>query len=511
MAQEAGAAPARPSPAPSSLGSKSGQDVPPSEPDLEGFSGDEKNGRVQHGLSMAQRIMHSLSGTVASFTGTRQQQLVTHYSSVAALSGETADELCAKPTSWLEGDVVLANVSVAKIVGDTVFVSRSETALYKYFVRHHLSVKACNELLSVVMHPDFDPLTVRFKAVESWHSRMAVMNQYGIQYKNMRDETIDGAQDVHFYYRPAWKIVEGMLASSVFAPHLLFGYQPDMDPANPSDFSARRFGEFVSADWMKEATALYPDPEDTLIAVFMGSDATKIKNRGSAHPFYLSLGNFCNWFRRLGVAWRLCGMVPQLDHALMREVKKGVVGTRQASRSARARRERQLFLDCAWLILKSLVDVVNEGGRHVLCGDGKVYKFLTILAAWLTDRMEHELIVGSHPHNCYHCAVPQHLKDCQTDARLLDSADVQEQIETAITTGQYGGDVWREKYAPSSTSGLPILGTETWPDGSVHTDMVQSWERYDHCSSTTGFRADRNPLHQLPHCNLNQVCMYIHI
>ena len=118
MAQEAGAAPARPSPAPSSLGSKSGQDVPPSEPDLEGFSGDEKNGRVQHGLSMAQRIMHSLSGTVASFTGTRQQQLVTHYSSVAALSGETADELCAKPTSWLEGDVVLANVSVAKIVGD---------------------------------------------------------------------------------------------------------------------------------------------------------------------------------------------------------------------------------------------------------------------------------------------------------------------------------------------------------------------------------------------------------
>ena len=132
MAQEAGAAPARPSPAPSSLGSKSGQDVPPSEPDLEGFSGDEKNGRVQHGLSMAQRIMHSLSGTVASFTGTRQQQLVTHYSSVAALSGETADELCAKPTSWLEGDVVLANVSVAKIVGDTVFVSRSETANFVY-------------------------------------------------------------------------------------------------------------------------------------------------------------------------------------------------------------------------------------------------------------------------------------------------------------------------------------------------------------------------------------------
>ena len=36
--------------------------------------------------------------------------------------------------------------------------------------------------------------------------------------------------------------------------------------------------------------------------------------------------------------------------------------------------------------------------------------------------------------------------------------------------------------------------------------MVQSWERYDHFSVTTGFRADPNPLHDLSQWNLNQIC-----
>ena len=47
--------------------------------------------------------------------------------------------------------------------------------------------------------------------------------------------------------------------------------------------------------------------------------------------------------------------------------------------------------------------------------------------------------------------------------------------------------------------------SETWPDGSTHHNVVQSWERYDHFFVTTGFRADPNPLHDLPHCNLNQI------
>jgi len=79
-------------------------------------------------------------------------------------------------------------------------------------------------------------------------------------------------------------------------------------------------------------------------------------------------------------------------------------------------------------------------------------------------------------------------------------------IEEANTTGEYGGDKWHLKYAASSTKALPILASETWPDGSTHHNVVQSWERYEHFSVTTGFRADPNPLHDLPHCNLNQIC-----
>lgn len=58
----------------------------------------------------------------------------------------------------------------------------------------------------------------------------------------------------------------------------------------------------------------------------------------------------------------------------------------------------------------------------------------------------------------------------------------------------------------SATKALPILATEVWPDGSTHHNVLQSWERYDHFSATTGFRADLNPLYDLPHCNLNQMC-----
>ena len=43
---------------------------------------------------------------------------------------------------------------------------------------------------------------------------MHVLNKHGIQYTNMRDDAIDSAQDVHFYYRPAWDIVVDILDST---------------------------------------------------------------------------------------------------------------------------------------------------------------------------------------------------------------------------------------------------------------------------------------------------------
>jgi len=133
---------------------------------------------------------------------------------------------------------------------------------------------------------------------------------------------------------------------------------------------------------MKWFTVLFGDAALTILAIFVGSDATEVKNRGSAHPIYISLGNFLDSFRLTGKAWQTSGLVPRLDHSLMRE--KGyhnkVFGERAASGQARSRRERQLFQVCAWTVLKSLVDVVHEGGRHVLAGSGLVLKALPLVA-----------------------------------------------------------------------------------------------------------------------------------
>jgi hypothetical protein len=365
-------------------------------------------------------------------------------------------------------------------------------------------VKACNELLAILRHASFDPTTIRYANLETWHKQMDILNKHGIQYANMRDDTIDGAQDVHFYYRPAWDIVVDILASTRFTQYLRHGFRPEYN----ADSGEREYGEFVSADWMKWATTLFGDAALTILAIFVGSDATQVKNRGSAHPIYISLGNFLDSFRLTGEAWQTSGLVPRLDHSLMREkgYRNKVFGERAASRQARSRRERQLFQACAWTVLKSLVDVVHEGGRHVLAGSGLVLKALPLVAAWNTDREEHNLITGAHPHTCFHCKVPAHLKDTVGEWPLIDSTNVKDMIEEANTTGEYGGDKWRLKYAASATKALPILASETWPDGSTHHNVVQSWERYDHFSVTTGFRADPNPLHDLPHCNLNQIC-----
>jgi len=93
---------------------------------------------------------------------------------------------------------------------------------------------------------------------------------------------------------------------------------------------------------MKWATALFGDAALTILAIFVGSDATQVKNRGSAHLIYICLG-FLDSFCLTGEAWQTSGLVLRLDHSLMQE--KGycnkVFGERAASRQARSRRDQQ--------------------------------------------------------------------------------------------------------------------------------------------------------------------------
>jgi len=102
------------------------------------------------------------------------------------------------PVTCQSDDVHLQGVQVTQVIDDAVFVSSSETTVFQFCVRHNLGVKACNELLAILRHTSFDQTTIQYANLETWQKQMDVLNKHGIQYANMRDDTIDGAQDVHF-------------------------------------------------------------------------------------------------------------------------------------------------------------------------------------------------------------------------------------------------------------------------------------------------------------------------
>jgi len=64
------------------------------------------------------------------------------------------------PVTWQPDDVHLQGVQVTQVIGDAVFVSSSETAVFQLCVRHNLGVKACKELLAILRHTLFDPTTI---------------------------------------------------------------------------------------------------------------------------------------------------------------------------------------------------------------------------------------------------------------------------------------------------------------------------------------------------------------
>ena len=91
------------------------------------------------------------------------------------------------------------------------------------------------------------------------------------------------------------------------------------------------------------------------------------------------------------------------------------------------------------MVLKSVVDVVHEGGWQVLTGDGLLLKGVPLVSAWDTNRVEHTLITRAHPHTCFHCEVPAHFKHTVGEWLLIDSKNIKEMIPEANTTG---GDKW---------------------------------------------------------------------
>jgi len=55
-------------------------------------------------------------------------------------------------------------------------------------------------LLRIVGHPDFDPMSLRFKSIEAYHRRVDMIQQDGMLYSNMH-EVIDGDQVLEIFPR----------------------------------------------------------------------------------------------------------------------------------------------------------------------------------------------------------------------------------------------------------------------------------------------------------------------
>jgi hypothetical protein len=137
----------------------------------------------------------------------------------------------------------------------------------------------------------------------------------------------------------------------------------------------------------------------------------------------------------------LMGLVPVLDHNKMFVTDKNGV-TRKANRFEISRRENQLFHQCVWLTLEKSVEEFAAGGTKVACADAVVRQIVQVLALWITDRAEHELILQWNPHDCFHCDCASEDRDCPAHfssdhANLYDSAIVDEQVQKAMVEGTY--------------------------------------------------------------------------
>ena len=312
---------------------------------------------------------------------------------------------------------------------------------------------------------------------------------------------IDGDQSVVLWYQPYWDIVKQILADTNAAPHMTYGFVPEHDPVTKE----RRYGGFCSAMWMEAAMreALAKDPDVTVVAVLVGSDATSIKNRDGAHPAYASLGNLSLPYRRGDQGWVLSGFIPLLDVNCMDTAKKMDI----------KRRKRQLFNKAMYTMLESLIKIYEAGGEWVLCGDGITRKILPIVAMWITDRQEHETVLQILAHICFACYLPRrdwlNAKKCAgPQARAKSSQEIAEHTRTAMTTGVYGAqDEWQTQYTGAAAqrgeyNPKPIVTVDTVTGRAI----INAKKRYLHCARVTGTFPDDNLLWKLPCVNLNQIC-----
>ena len=262
--------------------------------------------------------------------------------------------------------------------------------------------------------------------------------------------------------------------------HMMWGFQPEYDCDG-----VRVFGNFCGAAWFQAATAALEDPNAFVVAVILGSDATSIKSRESAHQIYLTLGNLSRSFRQSKYGWQLAGFHPPLINELMKHPE----GTSKRRKEWDIqRRRRKLFNATLYQLLRTIIAVYREGGRVVACADGNMRKIVPVLAMWVTDRQEHEHINQVPAHGCFHC-----IEGDDGTRRVRTANDTKEQVLEAIRTGN----------TPAHDDcNLPLLEMDT------HTGQLEvvSVDRYTSASRELGVYIDFNLLWEVPGVDINCIC-----
>ena len=99
----------------------------------------------------------------------------------------------------------------------------------------------------------------------------------------------------------------------------------------------------------------------------------------------MSCGNYSDDLRKSNAGWQVVAILPCVDP------KAGNYG---GDNMTHIRRHHMLFHDCIELICRNLVTSFKDE-ELILCADGYVRNIKPLVAAWLGDREEHQVLTNA--------------------------------------------------------------------------------------------------------------------
>jgi hypothetical protein len=364
----------------------------------------------------------------------------------------------------------------------TADLSRSEALIVSFIISAGLPHTQATKLLKIVANPLFHPDHIRWRSWQHWTQHMQRECMHGVNMVNLSVPSLDEAGEMLFVFRSAWEIVCEMMLDTALMDIWTWHHEPQYNAAGE-----RVFGDFMAGQFVQSVYNQIQDDTATVVFIIIGSDATQIRKRLSAHPFYISVGNLPTHVRMTPSAWKVAGFVPELCS--------------EGNAEQLSRRKTLLFNACAHHLVQECGAICIQGGRYAPDARGVWRKIVPVVAMWNGDRQEHEMVTMSKMHSCFHCDCPADQRDnveVVEASQLKSQSQVKAAVMEAMTTGKYGAkDEWQQKIGNAK----PFMSITE--EGYAR---VTSQARYRHCTSVLGVRPEFNLLWQLPYTDLPQQC-----